>query len=106
MTARSWTLWITCGIALELTPQDADTTIKELKPRHFNLIRLTMTQLCSLAKRIAGKVRQDSDDLYQFTRKSVLNFLCDAVETNRLEIDSLEENVKRDVTKELNKRRR
>lgn len=93
------------GIASEPTPDDAKTPIEDLRSRHFNLVNLTMTQICLLAKRIANKVRENSTDLYWFTSKNVLNFLCNAVVDGRLGLNKLEENVRKEVEKELKKRK-
>ena len=94
------------GITSKIAPEHAITPLDELKSRHFNLVNLTMTQLCSLAKRIDAKVQQNSNDLYEFTYHEVLGLLCDAVKSERLELDELVNNIRAAVEKELKKERK
>jgi len=55
-----------------------------------------MTKICSLATQIAGKVREDSG-FYIFTKSQVCKIICEAIKANRLDINSLEEKVQREV---------
>lgn len=85
---------------LETTPENADTDIQDLQARHFDLLNLTMTTVCLLAKKIATKVRQDSQ-FHMFTRSQVREIICDAVKQKRLDINTLEDKVREEIQKKL-----
>lgn len=88
------------GFSFEVTPEHANTPVEDLCARHVDLVNLTMTLLCSLARRIATNVRQGLS-LYQFTRREVRDILCRAVKAARVDINSLKNDVRSEIQKHL-----
>lgn len=84
------------GFIVKPNPEGTNTPIEALRNRHVDIVNLTMTQLCLVAKQIAVKVRQNSQ-LYLFTRESVLDILCEAVTMGRLHVSNLKSDARRAV---------
>lgn len=86
------------GCILEATL--GNTLVDDLRARHMDIININLTKLCSLARRIATKVRQNSN-CYLFTKSKVQDIIVKAVKNNRLDVDSLNEKVRIEIQKKL-----
>lgn len=80
------------GLKLEKSSVDADTAVKHMQNRHYNLTELTLNKLSKLATLMASKIRVEDEDRQQwalFTKKDVVDIVRAAVADGHLEIERL-----------------
>ena len=74
------------GIPMVRTP--ADTPLASLNDRHVDLAELTLARLVAIARRIAEKVRSDTD-CWEFRKQEVRDIVAKAVQEDRLSVQQL-----------------
>lgn len=85
-------------------PTLGNTLVADLRARHRDLINLTMTKLCMLARRISTEVEKYADQeradiscSHSFTRKDVTDIIRNAVKAGRVKKEELPEKIKIDI---------
>ena len=74
------------------------TPIQDLRDRHIDIVELDAMNLTVLAQEITQLIRQ-SNNCYSFTKKGVGDLLRNAIESKRLLIEDLDENLAQKLTK-------
>lgn len=87
---------------LEILNEPGNSRISDINSFHYNIKNLTYKKLSDVSKVIIESLK-DVNNLNTFTKKDVIKILKKAVLDKRLNIESLNDNVKKVVMKELDK---
>ena len=88
------------ALGIQVSQTAGETRVSDLLPRHHDLIELGLIKLGRLAEYIAGLTLQDKD-CYIFSKEQFCKIVCDAISANRLSLEELKDDFKKEISKKL-----
>lgn len=88
------------ALGIRMSQTAGETLVLDLLPRHHDLIELGLARLSRLAEHIADLTRQDKH-CYIFTKEQFCKIVCNAIGANRLSLDDLKDEFRKEIWKKL-----
>lgn len=88
------------ALDIQIAQTAGDTRVADLAARHHDLIELGLVRLGRLAEYVAALMRQDQH-CYIFTKEQFCQLVCDAITTQRLGLNELKDEFKKEIQRRL-----
>lgn len=88
------------ALDIQVSQTAGETRVSDLLPRHHDLIGLGLVRLGRLAEYIADLTLQDKD-CHIFSKDQFCKIVCDAISANRLSLEELKGEFKKEISKKL-----